>query len=125
MFVYFLAPTGVPKNLTVDPRSVIIQWEEPVCIDRNSEITGYVLQYGEVSSVEMEEQLIQGTGDEGGMYTINGLAPLHTYSIGIAAFSDSGTGPFTWTTIETPLYGEFTPCHMVRSNYMYVCSKAW
>ncbi len=66
-----------------------------VCIDRNSEIIGYVLRYGEASSDQREEAVTAGSGDEGGTSTITGLTPYTEYSIEVAAVnSDSQTGPF-------------------------------
>ncbi len=81
-----------------------------VCIDRNSEITGYVLRYGEASNDQREEAVIAGSGDEGGMSTITGLSPLITYSIEVAAVSDSDAGSFAGITVQTPVYGETCIC---------------
>ena len=78
-----------------------IQWEELVCIERNGEISGYVIQYGEISNTESNEEVIPGTGDEGGVYTITGLTPVSYYIIGIAAFSENGTGSFAQIIVET------------------------
>ena len=79
-----------------------IQWDELVCIERNGEISGYVIQYGEISNTERDEEMISGIGDEGGVYTITGLTPVSYYIIGIAAFSQNGTGPFAWVVVDTP-----------------------
>ncbi len=65
-----------------------------VCIDRNSEITGYVLLYGEASSDQRADEEIAVSGDGGGTSTITGLTPYTEYSIKVAAVSDSGIGPF-------------------------------
>ena len=103
-FTFTLAPNGVPQNLRlveVNRYNVTIQWEKLVCIKLNGEISGYVIQYGEMSNIERDEEMIPGTGDEGGVYTITGLTPATDYTIGIAAFSDSGTGPFSWIIVET------------------------
>ena len=54
--------------------------------------------------------MIQGSGDEGGVYTITGLTPETDYTVGIAAFSDNGTGPFSWITVETLSYGKSLTC---------------
>ena len=94
-----------------------IQWEELICIARNGEISGYVIQYGEISNMERDEEMIPGTGDEGGVYTITGLTPVTYYIIGIAAFSDSGAGPFAWVTVETLPYGKPCRCLPLSQNY--------
>ena len=107
---YYSAPDGTPQNFIITATgetNITVEWSSVPCIDRNSEITGYILQYGEVSNVEREEEIVQGTGNQGAMYTITGLTQLTTYYIAIAAFSDSGTGPFASLTVETLLYGKY------------------
>jgi len=102
--VLITAPSSAPQSLRSTERgetSITVQWDAVVCIDRNSVITGYMLRYGEASSDQREEEMIPGTGDEGGMYTITGLTPYTDYSIEVAAFSGSGTGPFATTSVET------------------------
>ncbi len=91
-----------------------------VCIDRNSEITGYVLRYGEASSDQREEAVIAVSGDGGGMYVIATLSPLTSYYIEVAAVSDSGIGPFTNITVRTPLYGKssHSPVCRALSSFM-------
>ncbi len=88
-----------------------------VCIDRNSEITSYVLRYREASSDQREEAEIAVSGDEGGMYHITGLSPLTIYYIEVAAVSGSGIGPFAGITVQTPLYGKAT------TQYVYTCAS--
>ncbi len=79
-----------------------------VCIDRNSEITGYALRYGEASSDQREEAVITGSGDEGGVSTITGLTLYTEYAIEVAAVnSDSQTGPFASITAQTLQDSEF------------------
>ncbi len=99
------APSSAPqdlRNTSTDETSIIVQWGTVVCIDRNSEITGYVLRYGEASSDQREEAEIAGSGDEGGTSTITGLSPYTEYSIGVSAVnSDSQTGPFADITTQT------------------------
>ncbi len=72
------------------------------CADRNSEITGYVLRYGEASSDQREEVMV--SGDVGRMYIITGLASQTVYYIGVAAVTDDFTGPYANITVETPEY---------------------
>ncbi len=86
----------------VNSRNITVQWGAVVCIDRNSEISGYVLRYGEASSDQREEAVIAGSGDEVGVSTITGLTPYTEYSIEVAAVnSDSQTGPFVDITART------------------------
>ncbi len=91
-----------------------------VCIDRNSEITGYVLRYGEASIDHREDEEIAVSGDGGGMYVIATLSPLTSYYIEVAAVSDSGIGPFASITVRTPLYGKTSHSPVCRqlSSFM-------
>ncbi len=72
------------------------------CVDRNSDITGYVLRYGEASSDQREEVMVPG--DAGRMYIITGLASQTVYYIGVAANTSDYTGPYSGITVETPEY---------------------
>ncbi len=101
------APISAPQNLqsiATDETSITVQWDAVACIDRNSEITGYMLRCTACS----HEQAIPGSGDDGGTSTITGLSPQTTYSIEVAAVSDSGIGPFAGITVQTPLYCKTT-----------------
>ncbi len=102
----YTVPISAPQNLqsiATSETSITVQWDAVPCIDRNSEIAGYMLRYGEASS-----EAIPRSGGEGGMYTITGLSPLTTYYIEVAAVSDSGIGPFAGITVQTPLYRKAT-----------------
>ncbi len=92
------------------------------CIDRNSEITGYVLRYGEASSDQREEAVTAGSGDESGTSTITELTPYTEYSIEVAAVSDNSTGPFASITVQTPLYGKtsHSPVCRALSSFMQI-----
>ena len=70
-------------------------WDSVLCKDRNSLITRYNVRYGRASSGVRETAVVSGSGTTSGSYTITGLTQFTNYSIGVAAVSDSGTGPFT------------------------------
>ena len=76
-------------------------------MDRNSLITRYNVRYGRASSGVRETVEVSGSGTTNGSYTITGLTQFTNYSIGVAAVSDSGTGPFTTIIfVKTLLDGE-------------------
>ena len=78
--------------------TITIQWGAVPCIDRNSEITGYKVQYGPVDSSDRTIDAVTGSASTGGMYTLIGLIPLTDYSIEVAAVNSNGdVGPFTPT----------------------------
>ena len=74
-----------------------------------------------MSSVEREEKVIPGSGNEVGIYTITGLMPFTTYYIGVAAYSDSGIGPFANITVETLLYGKSPLCLSTQMDLYNLC----
>ncbi len=92
----------------MDETSISIQWGAVICIDRNSEITGYLLRYGEASGQQRGEILQRaGNGDEGGGATILGLNTLTTYYyFEVAAVSQNGRGPFATIIAPILLYGK-------------------
>ena len=97
------APGGAPENFTnttTGSRSITVEWSSVPCIDRNSEITGYALRYGEVSDTEREQISIDGELET---YTITGLVPYTNYTVKVTAVnSDGQIGPFAViTSVET------------------------
>ena len=105
-----LAPTGPPQTLinsSVTVNTITIMWDSVQCKDRNSLITRYNVRYGRASSGVRETVEVSGSGTTNGSYTITGLTQFTNYSIGVAAVSDSGTGPFTAVIfVKTLLDGE-------------------
>ena len=81
-------------------------WDSVPCMDHNSLITRYNVRYGRASSGVRETAVVSGPGTTGGSYTITGLTQFTNYSIGVAAVSDNGTGPFTVIFVKTLLDGE-------------------
>ena len=98
-------PSGPPQSvmmLSVNPRSATIQWGRVSCIDRNSEITGYTVRFGQTGSTTTVMESVSGTSDSDRMFTASELIPRTSYTFEVAAVSSEGTGPFnTGTTMET------------------------
>ena len=88
---------------SVTSSSITVQWGRVSCIDRNSEITGYTVRYGQTGSTTTVMESVSGTSDSDRMFTASGLIPLTDYTFKVAAVSSEGaTGPFsTGTTMET------------------------
>ena len=89
--------------LATNPVSIIIQWGRVPCINRNSNITGYMVRYstGGSSTVDVS---VSGTGQSDRVYTATLLAPNTSYSIQVAAVTSTGvTGPFSATVTEKTL----------------------
>ena len=76
--------------------NVTIVWDAVNCIERNSIITGYVVRFTPPSTSGNDSVMMAGTGDAGGMVTIDGLTPSTQYSIQVAAVnSDGSVGVFS------------------------------
>ena len=101
--------SGPPQSVmmsSVTSSSVTVQWGRVSCIDRNSEITGYTVRYGQTGSTTIVME--SGTSDSDRMFTASGLIPRTSYTFEVAAVSSEGTGPFSpGITVET-LKGTFT-----------------
>ena len=88
-----LAPSGSPQSLIeveTTSISVTIAWDAVNCIERNSFITGYVVHFTPLSTSGNDSVMVAGTGDAGGMVTIDGLTPSTQYSIQVAAVNSDG-----------------------------------
>ena len=100
-----LAPSSAPEwvNSTATTSTTItVQWGAVPCMDQNSEITGYRVDYGPVDSSHKTTDTVTGSASAGGMYTVIGLIPFTNYSIKVAAVNSNGdVGPFTLTIITT------------------------
>ena len=97
------APSAPPTSVSVSevtPSSITVQWGPVDCIDRNGDITGYPVRYGEVGSGSTQTMSVSGgTSTE---TTIAGLSSSTEYSIQVAAVNSAGTGPYrTAITAET------------------------
>ena len=95
-FTPITAPSGPPPSVmmsSVTSSSITVQWDRVSCIDRNSEITGYTVRYGQTGSTTTVMELVSGTSDR--MFTASGLIPRTSYTFEVAAVSSEGTGPFS------------------------------
>ena len=90
---------------SVTSSSITVQWGRVSCIDRNSEITGYTVRYGQTGSTTTVMESVSGTSDSDRMFTASGLIPRTNYTFAVAAVSSEGTGPFsTGVFVETTVF---------------------
>ena len=75
--------------------SITIGWDRVNCFDRNSEITGYTVQYGQAGSNDTFVESVSGTSDSDRVFTATGLTRGVSYTFQVAAVSNEGTGPFS------------------------------
>ena len=82
--------------------TIQVVWAELPCTERNGLITGYI-----VDSVLDEETVSTTSMGISTSATLNGLLPLKTYAVSVAAVNDEGTGPYSEPKlITTPLTGK-------------------
>ena len=89
----------------VTSSSITVQWGTVDCINRNGDITGYSVRYGEGSS-EGDRTVEIATGNSnGGMFVISGLSTSTVYTIEVAAVNSADIGiysdPITVETLES------------------------
>ena len=97
-FLFNLAPDGVPESLNITAfnlTSITITWDEVKCINRNSNITGYMIKYNGTNAATSTHQFIASQ-----------LFPSTNYIFQIAAMSSHGIGPYsniTTASTSSPL----------------------
>ena len=101
----------------MDSATIFVQWDEVPCLDQNSDIAGYTVQYefgGQSSSVS-----ITGTDR---MASLTSLQPFTDYSIQVSAVnSNNDTGPLsTPITEHTPAASE---CCSIRTHICMLMLK--
>jgi len=96
---------------------ITIAWDAANCIERNSNITGYVVWFTPPSTSGNDSVMVAGTGDAGGMVTIDGLTPSTQYSIQVAAVNNDGNiGVLSSAlSVQTPLVACKCICTSCRS----------
>ena len=87
-----LAPSSPPTFVNVSEvtsSSITVQWGPVDCIHRNGDITGYLVQYGEVEGTEALLRVVNS------QVTITGLTPFTQYTVSVAAVNSAGTGVYS------------------------------
>ena len=113
---------------SVTSSSITVQWGRVSCIDRNSEITGYSVRYGQTGSATTVMESVSGTSDSDRMFTASGLIPLTSYTFEVAAVSSEGTGPFsTGTAVETSVFEGTLLCTCIplHANFLISLCRNW
>ena len=106
--LYYLQPSAPGDSplevraLATSPISITIRWGRVPCINRNSNITGYIVRYSKDGGRTVDVT-VSGTGQSDRTYTATSLAPNTSYSIQVAAVNSTGEiGPFsTNVTVKT------------------------
>ena len=101
-----LAPSGPPQTVTVTAigrTTISVRWDRVDCLQRNSDITGYIVSYGQRGNEsDGETETVMGTTDRA--YTVMGLNASTEYFVMVAAMNSDGvTGPFSNPVYEQTL----------------------
>ena len=115
--IIFKAPSGMPKSFTTTTSnltSITIQWDDVECTERNSDITGYIIKFGQ-TMINVSSDMRQFTATE--------LFPSTAYMFEIAAVSSNGTGPFSNVSGSTlSPEGNISPVKQIDFAITYVIS---
>ena len=82
--------------------TISVRWDRVDCLQRNSNITGYMVTYGRGNESDSETRTVMGTTDR--TYTVMGLNASTEYFVMVAAMNSDGvTGPFSNPVlVQTP-----------------------
>ena len=107
--LYYLQPSAPGDSplevraLATSPISITIRWGRVPCINRNSNITGYIVRYNKDGGRTVDVT-VSGTGQSDRICTPTLLTPNTSYSIQVAGVSSTGAvGPFSTTITEKTL----------------------
>ena len=95
------APSAPPTYVRVSEvtfSSITVHWEPVDCIQRNGDITGYSVQYGETSSAVGGETYTSVTHVT--HVTISGLTPSTEYTVSVAAINIIDAGIFSGEVVQ-------------------------
>ena len=95
------APTGAPdgvREVSVTANSITVQWGEVPCIDRNGEITGYIVEARISGTLIRTVNVNDGSAREA---TVSGLNPSTAYTVSLQAVNSADSGPFSGIPITT------------------------
>ena len=118
-----LAPSSAPQGLSVlnvMATSVVLTWNELDCLQRNGDITGYMIRY------DRDSRLISDSSSTIA-YTVEELIPFTEYSFSVAAVNSVGTGPFSEQTATTL---ESSKCRLIHlslttNEHTIICSDSF
>lgn len=93
--------------MRTDPHRIEMGWEPMTCLQQNSAIIDYLVQYGRTNSTELRTVMTAGTYlFSRTSNTSSGLGFLHIgqeYWFRVTARNANGQGPFSVTLRATPL----------------------
>ena len=113
------APSNPPTSVSASSSStsITVQWGPVDCADRNGDITGYSVRYGEVGSGRTQTVNVTGETSK----TISGLSTSTNYTYQVAARNSAGLGPYSdLQNIPTDSKLQFFKLQLVRISVLQV-----
>ena len=114
MLIVIVEPSGIPQALVMESStasSIAISWGRVECLQRNSEITGYVVTLGRstgdnrMTRQVLEDEMtvnIAGTDIESRRFNATGLQPRSNYTFSVMAVNREGQqGPLAYVLAST------------------------
>lgn len=95
------------RQIRIDPHRIEMGWKPMTCLQQNSPITDYLVEYGRTNTTELRTVITEDTYIFSLTFNANkGLGFLHfgdEYWFKVAARNTNGQGPFSATLRATPL----------------------
>ena len=104
-------PSAPPRNVFArqirnDPVRIEMGWEPMTCLQQNSPITNYLVEYGRTNTTELRTATTENTYIHSRTFNNRGLGFLQygeEYWFRVAARNVNGQGPFSSTLTATPV----------------------
>ena len=95
--------------------TISVRWDRVDCLLRNSDITGYIVSYGQHGNEsDSETDTVMRTADR--TYTVTGLMTSTEYFVMVAAMNSDGvTGPFSSPVLVQTL-SKWDACKIGTTN---------
>lgn len=104
----FTAPSGPPVGVAVTTlcSNITVSWAPVTCLQRNSEITGYVVRYTELTDSEASSAATVDVPGSEASAMLGGLRASTQYSVQVAAVGAGGeTGVFSDAVVAAATAG--------------------
>ena len=98
-------PSGSPGGVEITNEgdtSITVEWSEVPCLEQNSEITHYIVEY--TSDISRRVIITQTVNAPTRLATVTGLPSGTEYTVRVAARSSFGDGPFSVALIAQSKY---------------------
>ncbi len=89
--------------MVVGVTTIIIEWNEVECADRNGDITSYSVRYGQPSTPSLERTVETISDPNSRTFSVGALVIRTNYSFSVAASNRHGIGSYITNLFTTPV----------------------